>query len=62
MLKDYQESELFHFFKVVIQEITSDEIEKKFDTLKSAPEGTYIRLGNYFMSMIEFLEKASSTF
>jgi hypothetical protein len=31
VLKDVQESELFHFFKVVIQEITSEEVEKKFD-------------------------------
>ena len=62
VLKDISESELFHFFKVVIQEITADEIEKRFDQIKSTPEGDKLRLGNFFMSLIDFIAKASSTF
>lgn len=62
MLKDIQESQLFHFFKVVIEQITSKEIEDKFEDLKNADEGTRVPLGAYFMSIIEFLERASSTF
>lgn len=56
------ESELFHFFKVVISEVTADEIEDKFEQLKSADEDVRVPLGSYFMTMIEFLEKASSNF
>lgn len=62
VLKDIMESELFHFFKVVIQEVTSSEIEDKFEELQSADEYTRVPLGSFFMTMIEFLEKASSTF
>jgi hypothetical protein len=45
VLKDISESELFHFFKVVIQEITADEIEKRFDLIKETPQGESLRLG-----------------
>jgi hypothetical protein len=62
VLKDIAESELYHFFKVVISEVTSTEIEDKFEELKSADEGVRVPLGSCFMTMIEFLERASSTF
>jgi len=59
VLKDIQESELFHFFKVVIQEITAADIEQRYAVLKA---GEKVRLGAFFLSMIEFLESASSAF
>lgn len=59
IFKDIQESDLFHFFKAVINEILAAEIEQKFDEIQ---EGKGKRLGSYFMSVIEFLEVASTTF
>ena len=58
---DIKESDLFHFFKVVIQEITASDIEERHDAIKEQSD-TPVRLGAYFMSLIDFLEKASSAF
>lgn len=61
VLKDVQESELFHFFTVVIQEVTASAIEDRFEQLQAA-EDSRVPLGQYFLALIQFLEKASSTF
>jgi hypothetical protein len=62
VLKDVQESELFHFFTVVIQEVTAQAIEDRFEQLEAADADTRIPLGSYFLNLIQFLEKASATF
>ena len=63
MLKDVQESDLYHFFTVVIQEVTAQAIFDRFEQLQEVAESeTRIPLGSYFLSMITFLEKASTTF
>lgn len=54
-----QDSDLFKFTNVIINEITVYDIEAKHTAIK---EGTDERLGAYFMSIIEFLEKCSTTF
>jgi len=47
----------------VIEEITSADIEQKYDEVKEAvSKDEPTRLGTYFLSLVEFLEKASSTF
>ena len=61
VLMDIKESDLFHFFKVVIQEITSSDIEERHEAIKAQTD-TPVRLGSYFMALIDFLEKASSSF
>lgn len=61
VLMDIKESDLFHFFKVVIQEITSGDIEDRHELIK-APHDTPIRMGSYLLSLVDFLEKASSAF
>ena len=57
--KDMQDSDLFKYANVVINEITAYDIEAKHVAIK---EGRDSMLGSYFMSIIEFLEKSSSTF
>lgn len=43
--------------KVVIQEITASEIELKLESIQENP-----RLGQYFLTLVTFLEKASCSF
>lgn len=45
---------------MVINEITQEDIEQKHKQMKESE--TPIRLGHCFLTIIEFLEKASSTF
>lgn len=47
---------------MVIQEITASEIEEKYHQIKAAKDGPRVRMGSYFMSIVEFLEKASTMF
>lgn len=60
--KDVQESELFHFFTVVIQEVTVQAVEARFDLLQKADKDIKVPLGSYFLALVQFLEKASTTF
>lgn len=54
---------MFQYIRVVVKQITCHEIEKKFDLVNSAKKsGAYLKLGFHFLSLIEFLEKASSIF
>ena len=63
MLKDIQESDLFQFIRVVMQEITSSEIETRFDQIVEANQNqTRLPLWMFFISTIEFIEKASAVF
>lgn len=63
VLKDIQESDLFQFIRVVVQEITSAEIETRFDQIVEAKQNqTRLPLGMYFITVFEFIEKASSVF
>jgi len=41
VMKDIQESDLFQFAKVVIQEISSQEIEQKFDDIQDDRDGQH---------------------
>ena len=59
IFKDMQDSDLFKYANVVINEITKYEIEAKHTAIK---EGKDNMLGTYFMSIIDFMEKCSSTF
>ena len=59
VFKDMQDSDLFKYVNVVINEITTYDIEAKHSSIKS---GSDTKLGAYFLSIIEFLEKSSSTF
>jgi hypothetical protein len=52
VLKDVQESDLYHFFTVVIQEVTAQAIEDRFEQLQAADGDTRIPLGSYFLAMI----------
>ena len=62
-MKEIQESDLFQYIRVIVKQITSQEIEKKFDSVNAAKKsGIYLKLGLHFLSLIEFLEKASSIF
>jgi hypothetical protein len=54
-----QDSDLFKYTNVVINEITAYDLEEKYKSIKG---GSDHRLGSYFMSIIEFLEISSSTF
>ena len=48
---------------MVVQEITSSEIEARYDKIEEAKKAqTRLPLGQYFLSVIEFIEKASSVF
>jgi hypothetical protein len=58
VFKDMQDSDLFKYVNVVINEITVYDIEAKHQSIKS-PD---VRLGAYFMAIIEFMEIASTTF
>jgi hypothetical protein len=58
VFKDIQDSDLFKYVNVVINEISVYDIEAKHQSIK-IPE---VRLGAYFMSIIEFLEISSTTF
>jgi len=63
VMKDIQESDLFQFAKVVIQEISAQEIEQKFELIQDDKEGKNpVPLTLYFIALIEFMEKASITF
>lgn len=54
---------MFQYIRVVVKQITCHEIEKKFDLVNAAKKsGAYLKLGLHFLSLIEFLEKASSIF
>ena len=57
--KDMQDSDLFKYTNVVINEITAYDLEAKHKAVKS---GEDMKLGAYFMSIIEFLEICSTTF
>lgn len=51
---------MFHFFTVVIQEVTVQAVEARFDQLRNSE--SRVPLGSYFLALIQFLEKASTTF
>ena len=62
-MKEIQESDLFQYIRVIVKQITCQEIEKKFELVNAAKKsGTYLKLGMHFLALIEFLEKASSIF
>ena len=63
VLKDVQESDLFQYIRVVMQEITSPEIETRYDMIQEAKwNDTRVPLGFFFIAVVEFIEKASSVF
>ena len=62
-MKEVSESTFFQFIQVVVNNITCDQIGKKFNAVSDANfNKTKIRLGYDFIELINFLERASTVF